>query len=221
MHIPDGFLNETVIAGTTLVSAAFVALAAKKTNKKVLASPMIGATAAFVIAAQMINFPVASFVSGHIIGGVLVAILLSWRVSILVMSAVLIIQALMFQDGGVAVLGANILNLGIIGPGVGYLLYRAIRYRSPGTNPNTWTARDSTAAFVGGWTATVVAAFLASLELWLSKQADLKPILTLMISFHALIGIAEGIATMLIAKFLFYHQRQCADYYPVYREKYF
>jgi len=171
---------------------------------------MVGASAAFVIAAQMVNFPVASSVSGHIIGGVLVAILLGWRVSVLVMTAVLVIQAMLFQDGGVAAIGANVLNLGIVGPGVGYLIFLAIKGRAARTGGRPWTCRDSIAAFLGGWTASIIAAMLAAVELWLSGQAELRSIMLLMLSVHALIGIAEGGATVLIARFLTRYQ-QCAD----------
>ena len=104
MHVSDGFLEVPVIAATTVASVGILSVVAKRTPAAELTSPMVGASAAFVIAAQMVNFPVAASVSGHIIGGVLVAILLGWRVSVLVMTAVLVIQAMLFQDGGIAAL---------------------------------------------------------------------------------------------------------------------
>ena len=207
MHIADGFLSPPVLAATAVASIGLVGAAAKMTPLHKLTSPMIGASAAFVLAAQMVNFPIASSVSGHIIGGVLLAILSGWRVGILIMTAVLIIQASIFQDGGVAALGANILNLGIAGPGVGYLLFRCLR-----SHGSAWGRRDSFAAFLGGWTASVVAAFLAAVELWLSGQAELRSILLVMLGLHAVIGLAEGTATLLIARFLSRHQNSCEEY---------
>jgi cobalt/nickel transport system permease protein len=211
MHIADGFLEAPVIITTAVVSAGLVTAVAKKTPPKELASPMVGASAAFVLAAQMVNFPVASSVSGHIIGGVLVAVLLGWRVSVLVLTSVIVIQSLVFQDGGVAALGANILNLGIVGPGLGYLLFRTVR----GNAAHDWTLRSSVAAFLGGWTASVVAALMAAVQLWLSGQADLKTIVLLMFGVHALIGVAEGMATVLIARFLNHHHQKCSTYSQV------
>ena len=210
MHVSDGFLEVPVIAATTVASVGILSVVAKRTPAAELTSPMVGASAAFVIAAQMVNFPVAASVSGHIIGGVLVAILLGWRVSVLVMTAVLVIQAMLFQDGGIAALGANVLNLAIVGPGLGYLVYLGIRGGIVEGRERAWTYRDSVAAFLAGWTASVVAALLVAVELWLSGQAELKIIMLLMLSIHALIGIAEGGATVLIARFLA-HQQQCAD----------
>lgn len=211
MHIADGFLEAPVLAATAVISAGIVTIVARKTPPRELAAPMVGASAAFVLAAQMVNFPVASSVSGHIIGGVLVAILLGWRVSVLVMTAVLLIQSLVFQDGGVAALGANILNLGIIGPGIGYLLYRIVLHKNAAPG---WSLRRSVAAFLGGWTASVVAALLAAVQLWLSGQTELKTIVFLMFGIHAIIGIAEGVATVLIARFINYHNRQKCESYP-------
>ena len=210
MHVSDGFLEPPVIAASAVISIGVLSVVAKKTPATELASPMVGAGAAFVIAAQMVNFPVAASVSGHIIGGVLLAILLGWRVSVLVMTAVMVIQAMLFQDGGVAALGANVLNLGIVGPGLGYLMFVGIRGRVARAGERPWSWRDSIAAFLGGWTASIVAALLVAVELWLSGQAELKIIMLLMLSIHALIGIAEGGATVLIARFLA-HQQQCAD----------
>ncbi len=161
MHVSDGFLEVPVIAATTVASVGILSVVAKRTPAAELTSPMVGASAAFVIAAQMVNFPVASSVSGHIIGGVLVAILLGWRVSVLVMTAVLVIQAMLFQDGGIAALGANVLNLAIVGPGLGYLVYLGIRGRIVEGRERAWTYRDSVAAFLAGWTASVVAALKA------------------------------------------------------------
>ncbi len=221
MHVSDGFLEAPVIAATAVISIGILSVVAKKTPATELSSPMAGASAAFVIAAQMVNFPVASAVSGHIIGGVLVAILLGWRVSVLVMTAVLVIQAMLFQDGGVAALGANILNLGIVGPGLGYLVFLGIQGRAARAGERSWTCRDSIAAFLGGWTASIVAALLVAVELWLSGQAELKSIMLLMLSVHALIGLAEGGATVLIARFFTRYQQQCADCSQVPRGNYY
>jgi len=125
-HIPDGFLSPQVIAATAAVSAAALALAARKSKDSLgeQEAPLLGAATAFVFAAQMLNFPLGAGTSAHLLGGVLVAVLVGPWVGMLVLFSVLLVQALLFQDGGIAALGANTLNIAVLGVGGGYLSYR-------------------------------------------------------------------------------------------------
>jgi cobalt/nickel transport system permease protein len=190
MHIPDGFLNTTTVATTCAVSAVFVGVAVKMTNRKLGEKqvPLMGVMAAFIFAAQMLNFPIAGGTSGHLIGAVLAAILLGPWAAVLVMTSVLIIQCVVFQDGGVLALGANVLNMGIVAPFLGYYCYRAII-------AVTGESRRSKLAgcFVGCWVSVVGASAVCAVELWASGTSPLSVALSAMIGWHVLIGIGEGL----------------------------
>src|SRR5512141_2844891 len=127
LHIPDGFLSITVSIVCWLVSAITLSVAISRANRSLgeRQVPLMGVMAAFIFAAQMINFPVAGGTSGHLLGGALVSILLGPWAGMLVMTAVIAVQALLFQDGGLLVMGANILNMGLITTAIGYGLYRS------------------------------------------------------------------------------------------------
>jgi len=156
----------------------------------------MGITAAFIFAAQMINFPVAGGTSGHFMGGVLAAILLGPFTALLVMATVLIIQCLIFQDGGVTALGANIFNMGIIGAFVGYYIFSVLR---------KFLKNDKgffVSAFAAAWLSIVIAAAACSLELSISGTVPLKTSLIAMTGFHALIGIGEGLITVAVLSFI-------------------
>src|SRR5512134_3183311 len=127
LHIPDGFLSLIVSLVCWLISGLTLALAISRTNKSLGEKqvPLMGVMAAFIFAAQMINFPVAGGTSGHLLGGALAAIALGPWAAMLVMTAVIAVQGLIFQDGGLLVMGANILNMGLLTAVVGYGVYRA------------------------------------------------------------------------------------------------
>src|SRR5215207_3113741 len=127
LHIPDGFLSFIVSLICWVITAVILSMAISRTNKSLGEKqvPLMGIMAAFIFAAQMINFPVAGGTSGHLLGGALAAIVLGPWAAILVMASVLGVQALLFQDGGLVALGANILNMGVLTALVGYGLYRA------------------------------------------------------------------------------------------------
>ncbi len=192
MHIPDGFLNAATVATTCAVSAGGVANAVRLANKKLGEKqvPLMGILAAFIFAAQMLNFPIAGGTSGHLIGATLAAILLGPWAALLVMSAVLIVQSLIFQDGGLLALGANILNMGIIATFSGYYLYRLV----------TFLLGDSRRAkligsFIGAWSAVVLSSVAAAVELAFSGTSPLAVVLPAMAGIHALIGVGEGLIT--------------------------
>src|SRR3954454_22315926 len=162
MHIPDGFLTPEVAVATAIPAAAAVAAGLRKANmtldeRKV---PLLGVTAAFVFAAQMLNFPIAGGTSGHFLGAALAAILLGPWLACVVMAVVLTTQAFLFADGGVTALGANVLNMGVVGAlVVGWLMLAARRVL-----PNSRTTFLGIAG-IGAWLAVMAGALAASLEL--------------------------------------------------------
>ena len=194
MHIPDGFLNTPVYTSFWAISGTTVALALKKlkTILKDKMIPLIGVTSAFIFAAQMLNFPIAGGTSGHLIGGVLAAVLLGPWAGIIIISSVLIIQCLVFQDGGLTALGANIFNMAIIGSGLGYLIYAWLKKYFQGNKG----ILISTA--IASWFSVVTASFACALQLTLSGTVPLKIVLPAMVGVHSLIGIGEAVITLLV-----------------------
>jgi cobalt/nickel transport system permease protein len=152
----------------------------------------MGLGAAFVFAAQMLNFPVAGGTSGHLLGGVLAGVLLGPGAAAIVIACVLTVQALLFSDGGVLALGANIFNMSFIGAVVGCGIYRAARKFLPGLRGRI------TAVFFAAWLSTVLAAVTCAGELSLSGRLPPEVVFPVMISVHALIGIGEGLITSLV-----------------------
>ena len=153
----------------------------------------MGVCAAFIFAAQMINFPIPGGTSGHLVGGTLAAILLGPWAGTLVVTVVFIVQAVLFQDGGLTVLGANILNMGLIGTFFGYYLYRAIRFA---LGRNSWKSM-SIATVVAAWCSVVIAAIATALQLALSGTVPLIVSMFAMVGWHVVIGIGEAIITLI------------------------
>jgi len=192
MHIPDGFLDAKTWGSLWVVSAAGVGLAARRADRSLddRAVPLLGVTAAFIFAAQMLNFPVAAGTSGHFMGGVLAAALLGPASGALAMTSVLAVQCLVFQDGGITALGANVFNMAIAGSAGGWLAYQAllaIAGRRKGAR--------AFAGFLAGWLSIVIASLLCAVELAASGTVPLKPALAAMGGVHALIGLVEGAVT--------------------------
>ena len=194
MHIPDGFLDGKTLALTGALSAGGLAVAARQVNRTLPRNkiPLMGLGAAFVFAAQMLNFPVAGGTSGHLLGGVLTGVLLGPGAAAIVIACVLTVQALLFSDGGVLALGANIFNMSFIGAIVGCAIYRFIRKFMPGLRGCI------TAVFFAAWLSTVLAAATCAGELSLSGTLPPHVVFPAMISVHALIGIGEGLITSLV-----------------------
>ncbi len=197
MHLPDGSLSAPVwIAGDVLAVSAVAwasrSAARRLTDRQV---PLMGVLGAFVFAAQMVNFPLPGGTSGHLVGAVLLAVLLGPAVSSVVMFCVLVVQALLFQDGGLTVLGPNFINMGLMGTLVGFLIFRALAGRSQGF-------RRYLAIFLACWISVEAGALSCGLQLWLSGHAPLGPVLVAMGSVHALIGVAEGLITVAAVRFL-------------------
>jgi cobalt/nickel transport system permease protein len=198
LHIPDGFLSLTVSILSWIITIILVGIAVKQSQKSLNEKqiPLMGIMAAFIFAAQMINFPVAGGTSGHMLGGALAAIVLGPWAGILVMTSVVSLQGLLFQDGGLLVMGANILNMGIIPALIGYGLFRI------GAGRNKSLRRGLVAA--AAWISVIAAALLTSTQLWLSGTSPTRIVFPAMLGIHALIGIGEALIT--VAAFSFVSQ---------------
>jgi cobalt/nickel transport system permease protein len=192
MHAPDGFLSVPIAIVMWVAAVAILAYAVKRTNETIdeRAIPLMGVMAAFIFAAQMFNFQVAGGTSGHLLGGVLAAVLLGPWAGTLVMTAVVSVQALIFQDGGLVVMGANIFNMAIVGTLGGYALYRALVSLLGGED----RARIPAAA-IAAWASVMVASGAMAIQLGISGTTDMAVALTAMLGVHAFIGIGEALIT--------------------------
>ncbi len=199
MHIPDGFVNLPTAAVTYAASAGGLAYAVRRTNKELGEKqvPLMGVMGAFIFAAQMLNFPVAGGTSGHLLGGALAGILLGPWAGSLIITAVLVVQALIFQDGGLVALGANVFNMAFVGVFVGYYTYKWLSALIGRETTGTFIG-----AFAGAWLSVVVASTFAALELAVSGVSPLGVALPAMAGVHALIGIGEGFITVGVLAFL-------------------
>ena len=199
LHIPDGFVNAPVAAAGFVLTAAALAAAVRVTNRRLdeKSVPLMGVMAAFIFAAQMMNFPVAGGTSGHLLGGALAAILLGPWAAVIVMAAVIGVQALVFQDGGLAAMGVNIFNMGVLTAFAGYGVYVAAA-RLAGLAP----AMRLVGAFVAGWISVELAALATTVQLVLSDTSPLEVALPAMMGVHALIGIGEGLITAAAVAFV-------------------
>src|SRR5580658_2465960 len=198
MHIPDGFLSVPVSVACAGLSSAALGAATFRAHKVLgpRAVARVGVTAAFVFAAQMLNFPVAGGTSGHLIGGVLAAVLLGPSMALVVMAAVLVLQCLVFGDGGMLSLGANVLNMAVVHPFVGFAIYRLVLGRQ---SPSALRgARPIAALAFASWTATVAAAATCAGELALSRVAAPLVILSAMVGVHAVIGLGEAVISAFV-----------------------
>jgi cobalt/nickel transport system permease protein len=193
MHIPDGFLDPGVAAATGVVAGGAVAIGLRRAEATFdeRRAPLLGVTAAFVFAAQMLNFPVAGGTSGHVLGAALATILLGPWLACLVLAVVLLVQAFLFADGGVSALGANVLNMGVVGAlGAGLVMGVAMRVL-----PRTRRAFLGAAA-VAAWLAVVAGSIACSFELAISGTVPLGTVLPAMVGVHALIGVGEAVVTV-------------------------
>lgn len=203
MHIPDGFLSAPVSLASALLSSAAVGLAARRARGAqggvvgARAVSRLGVTAAFVFAAQTLNFPVAGGTSGHLIGGVLAAILLGPSTAVVAMTAVLVLQCLVLGDGGLLALGANALNMAVVQPLVGFAIYRILTSR-PAPGSRFGDARRISSAAFAAWVATTVAAAACAGEIGLSGIVAPAVVVAAMVGVHAVIGIGEALITALV-----------------------
>ena len=191
MHIPDGMLEARTWIPAWLGSAGVLAYGIRRVRQTLSDGTivMMAVMAALIFALQMLNFPVAGGTSGHFAGGAAAAIVLGLWPAMLVMAAVLTVQALFFADGGITALGANMLTLAVVGPLVGWTVHRLIM------RPGSARGVRLLASFAAAWLSCVVAAVVAALMLWLSGRAPLLPAVGVMGLWHAVIGIGEGAIT--------------------------
>ena len=196
LHIPDGFLSLLISAIFWLLTIALLTVAIRRTQNDLgeRQIPLMGIMAAFIFAGQMINFPVAGGTSGHLLGGALAAIVLGPWAGMVVMTSVIGLQALLFQDGGLVVMGANIFDMGLLTTLVGFGLYRSVSGQGRGVR--------LAVAGVAAWLSVMAAALLTALQLWLSGTSPLTLVLPAMLGVHVLIGIGEALITVAALSFI-------------------
>jgi cobalt/nickel transport system permease protein len=204
MHIPDGFLSTLVSVVFWGLSAIAVAYALRRVGKDLgeRQVPLMGVLAAAIFAGQMLNFSVTGGTSGHLLGAALATILLGPWAAVIVLTSVVSIQALIFQDGGLLALGANIFNMAVVGVTVSYFVYTSIQKLARG---KAW------GVFVGGaaaaWLSIVVASLAAALQLALSGTSPANISVPAMGGIHMIIGIGEGLITVGALAFLYAARR--------------
>jgi cobalt/nickel transport system permease protein len=196
VHAPDGFLNAPTAIATGVLSAGVVGVAIRQSRQQLedRQVPLAGMTAAFVFAAQMVNFPVAAGTTGHLIGGALAAVLLGPWVGLLVVTVVVLVQALMFADGGLTALGYNVFNMAIVTSLGGWAVFRLVRRVLPATRTAV-----AVAAGIAGFASVVLSAAAFSLQ-WLFGATVAVPfdrVFVAMVGVHTIIGVGEGVITAL------------------------
>jgi cobalt/nickel transport system permease protein len=196
MHVPDGFIDAPVSIGAGVVAAAGVAVCLRGARRELddRTAPMAGLVAAFVFAVQMLNFPIGAGTSGHLLGGALAAILVGPFTGALCVSVVLLVQALLFADGGLTALGVNVVLMAMVTSAAGWLVFRGLLKVLP-YNKGTVVASAFTAALVSVPASAL--AFVGFYALGGTTDVSLGAVLTAMVGVHVLIGIGEGLITAL------------------------
>ena len=194
MHVPDGFLDAPTSVATAVVAAAGVGLALRGARRELddRTAPMAGLVATFVFAAQMINFPVGAGTSGHLMGGALAAVLVGPWSGVLCVSVVLVVQSLLMADGGITALGTNIVLIGLVTAGVGWLLFAAARRVLPARSALVAPAA-AVAAFVSVPVAALV--FTGLFAVGGNSPVDLRDVAVAMLGWHSVIGLGEAVVT--------------------------
>ena len=188
MHIPDGFLDPLVAGAFWLGSGVVVGFAVRRARDELgdERTPLLGVVAAGIFAAQMLNWPIPGGTSAHFVGGAFAGILLGPWLGVLAMTAVVSIQALVFGDGGIVALGANVFAMAVVDVFVGYALFAALR-----------GVHRTGAAFVAGWGAITASALVVGLGVGASAAFAYEVAVTvpIMVVGHALLGLVEGAIT--------------------------
>lgn len=197
MHIPDGFVSGAINSATAVVSVATLTFSIVRVQQECkdreFVVPLLATIAAFVFAAQMLNFPIGGGTSGHFLGAVTAAALLGPWSACIILSVVLVIQGLLFGDGGITALGSNILNMGIIGGILTYPLMRGIRALLPAGRTGYFIA-----VAVASWASVVLASSFCALELALSGTSPLEVAFPAMVGTHAIIGLGEAMIALAV-----------------------
>ncbi|MFC8952893.1 energy-coupling factor ABC transporter permease [Streptomyces sp. NPDC057101] len=201
MHVPDGFINAPVSVAAGVVAAGAVAVSLRGARRELddghgaeRTAPLAGLVAAFVFAVQMLNFPVAAGTSGHLLGGALAAILVGPWTGVLCIAVVLLMQGILFADGGLTALGVNITVMGVVTVVVAYALFRGLVLVLPRTRASV-TAASFVAALVS--VPASAAAFTLLYAVGGTTEVPVTKVLTAMVGVHVLIGIGEATITML------------------------
>jgi len=204
MHIPDGFLSTLVAVVLWVVSAIAVAYALRRVGKDLgeRQVPLMGVLAAAIFAGQMLNFSVTGGTSGHLVGAALATILLGPWAAVIVLTSVVSIQALIFQDGGLLALGANLFNMALVGVTVSYFVYTSLQKLARGRSWGIFAG-----GFAAAWLSVVVASLACALELAISGTSPANISVPAMGGIHMLIGIGEGLITVGALAFLYAARR--------------
>lgn len=194
MHAPDGFLTAPTAIATGVLSAGAIAGAVRASRPELDDDriPLAGVTGAFVFAAQMVNFPVAAGTTGHLLGGALAAVLLGPSLGLVVVAVVVLVQALVFADGGLTALGYNLFNMAVVTSLGGWAVFRGARRLVPASAGGV-----TVAAAVAGFASVLLSALSFSL-MWLFGASAAVPfdrVFTAMVGVHAIIGVGEGLIT--------------------------
>jgi cobalt/nickel transport system permease protein len=208
MHVPDGFIDAPVSAVAGVVAAGAVAVSLRGARRELggtsrssaaenggeRTAPLAGLVAAFIFAVQMLNFPVAAGTSGHLLGGALAAILVGPYTGVLCISVVLLMQGILFADGGLTALGVNVLDMGVTTTVVAYALFRGLVRVLPRTRRSV-----TAASFVAALVSVPAAACVFTLIYWIGGTTDISigKVFTAMAGVHVLIGIGEAVITAL------------------------
>lgn len=197
MHVPDGFLEAPTSIATGVVAAAAVAVSLRGARRELddRTAPLAGLVAAFVFAAQMINFPVGAGTSGHLLGGTLAAVLVGPFTATLCITVVLVVQALLFADGGLTALGTNITLMGVVGVWVGYGVFRLVLAALP-KRPASVTAAATVGAFVS--VPATALAFAGLFAVGGTAPIEVSTFAAAMVGVHAFIGIGEAVITAVV-----------------------
>ena len=193
MHIPDGYLDMNIAGLFYLLTAIVLGYSIYRVRREKVNWTLAGITASAIFAAQMLNWPIPGGTSAHFVGGALAGILLGPYAGCIAMACVLIVQCLVFADGGITALGANIWNMGIVDVFVGYYIYKALEKRN-----------RFLAGFLAGWIGITLGAIFAGLEIGLSSYFHYSVAITVptMGIWHALLGIVEGVITGSIVNYI-------------------
>ena len=201
MHVPDGFLSLPVTLVTWVFAITLIALSLNQVQAEYQERtvPLMGVCAAFIFAAQMVNFPISGGTSGHLLGGTLASVLLGPWAGSLVMTTVFIVQGVIFGDGGLTALGANVFNMGLIGTFGGYYIYRTIRNALGGDAFRGVVV----GAAIASWISVVVASIVCAFELGFSGTVPLLVALSAMAGVHIFIGIGEALITIVALSYIY------------------
>ena len=196
MHIPDGFIDAPVSAAAAVVAVGGIAVCLRRASRELddRTAPMAGLVAVYIFAVQMLNFPVAAGTSGHLLGGALAAILVGPYTGALAVSVVIIVQALMFADGGLSALGLNIINMAFVTVLVAWPVFRLLVKVLPASK-GAWMG----AAFVAALLSVPASALAFTLEYALGGTGTyaIGTVLVAMVGTHVLIGLGEAVITAL------------------------